>query len=121
MSTAILTPHPPGLVEHAKLDRAFRTVLEAFEGGDPGRAMRLFADVVSALRKHFAREELALDDFAATDPEEARAILEEHVSLRADLDHLLGLVREQTLVAKDVYALKAKFSLHEAREERVFY
>lgn len=110
-----------GLVEHAGIDRAFREVLDAFKEGRTHDAPQLCVRLFDRLRTHLMAEEAALDAYHAIDPDEADALRAEHCGFLATMDDLLNVMREGELVADDVLAFKARFSLHEAREETGLY
>ena len=68
-----------GLVEHAILDKAFHALIEAVDGkGDAAGPFKAFVD---GLRHHLGSEDLDIARFADVEPEEAKALLQEHLRL----------------------------------------
>ena len=108
-----------GLVEHAVIDKAFHALLEAVDGaGDVAGTFQVLAERV---RHHMGGEDLDIARFADADPEEAKALLDEHLAIRNALDTLAAQAATGPLSARDVHAFKLRFSLHEAREETGLY
>jgi hypothetical protein len=110
-----------GLVEHAAIDRAFRDVLAAFKERRTADASTLCRILFDRLRAHLVAEDARLEELAATDPAEAEALRDDHRGFFATVDELTGAIEAGTIVADDVHAFKARFSLHEAREETGLY
>lgn len=110
-----------GLVEHAGIDRAFRDVLDAFKAQRPADAPALCSRLFERLRAHLMTEEAQLDAYHEIDPAEADALRAEHCGFLATMDDLTTAMETGALVADDIHAFKARFSLHEAREETGFY
>lgn len=108
------------LVEHATIDHRFRDLFAALLAKDASAAAiaeRLFATV----RAHFAAEEAHIARFAAVDAAEAAALRAEHHELDAMMRGLEEALAGAGLSTHDVVEFKARFSLHEAREETGFY
>jgi acyl-CoA reductase-like NAD-dependent aldehyde dehydrogenase len=110
-----------GLVDHTAIDRAFRALLEAFKATPPDEVAVLFRALAQRLRAHIDREELDISRFASSRPDDARALIAEHMVFRDALDALALRAEAGTLTESGVNTLKLSFSLHESREETGLY
>ena len=115
------TKNGTGLIEHAVIDRAFRELIDAFGAKEELDPSTLYRVLEERIRTHFRAEEVELSRFIAVDAEEARALLAEHRALEATMDVLAAKVARGALQLRDGYEFRARFSVHEAREETGFY
>lgn len=108
--------------DHQRLDALFERLLSAFHANARSELCPLWAEFDSRLRAHIAiEEEHILPEFARIDPNEARAIAEEHVQIRRLLSELdiavdLHLVREPA-----IESLIALLREHARREDALMY
>lgn len=114
------TTHP-GLLEHALIDRAFRSAIDAAKHGTPDELLAPVLELVNLVRAHIDAEEEDLTSYAVEEPDEAEALSDEHAAIRDELDVLVAAARKKELLPAQLFAFKARFSIHEAREERGFY
>lgn len=110
-----------GLVEHAGIDHAFRNVLDALHERRVADAGALCLRLFERLRAHLMAEEARVDEYHAIDPVDADALRAEHCGFLSSMDDLTAAIRTGTLVPDEIIAFKARFSLHEAREETGLY
>ena len=108
--------------EHAKLDRLFAQMLEAFRADARDDAEKLWSEFDALFTAHLAREEeFLLPPLAAAHPDDAALLKSEHDQLRQKLLTLgvgvdLHLTKADT-VADFVAALRA----HAEREDALLY
>ena len=111
----------PGLVEHAWVDKAFHVLLEAVDHPGTGDVAALLSSLSDLLRAHLGAEELDIAKFADVEPEDAKALLQQHEAFRTALDELAAQSTAGNLQASDVHKLKLRVSLHEGHEETGLY
>jgi hemerythrin-like domain-containing protein len=107
---------------HADLDRRFEALLTRAQGGDGPSLRDEWTRFETELLRHLElEEEQILPRFAAQDPGEARAILDEHAEIRRALLEL-GLNLDLHLLRADVVqAFVSRLRQHAQREDRAFY
>ncbi len=111
----------PGLVEHALIDKVFRSVIVALAAGNTIEIVTEVIELADLIRAHIEVESSDLAEFALVDPVEAQALLDDHERFYEELEALVARAQAATLDPADVFAFKAAFVVHEAREERGFY
>ncbi|HSO32527.1 MAG TPA: hemerythrin domain-containing protein [Labilithrix sp.] len=111
----------PGLVEHAWVDKAFHVLLDAVDHPGTGDVAALLHSLSDLLRAHLGAEELDIAKFADVEPEDAKALLQQHEAFRTALDELAAQSKAGNLQASDVHKLKLRVSLHEGHEETGLY
>jgi len=111
----------PGLVEHAWVDKAFHALIDALDHPGTGDVATLFQALADLIRAHTASEDLDIAKFADAEPDDARALLQDHEAFRTTLDELTAQSQAGHLSSRDVHKFKLRVSLHEGHEETGLY
>lgn len=108
--------------EHAKLDRLFVQMLEAFRADARDDAAKLWSEFDTLFSAHLEREEqFMLPRLALTHPDDAAALKKDHDELRKKLV-VLGVGVDLHLTKADAVAeFVAALRAHAAREDALLY
>lgn len=124
-----LAPHPSSSElctllrnDHDRLERLYRSLMAAFEGGDRPECERIWTQLERGVLEHLeTEEEHILPEFRRVDYAETLALLGEHEQVRANLADL-GVGIDLHLVRADVAKRFVDDLLsHAARENRLMY
>lgn len=108
--------------EHERLDRTYRSLLDAFQAGDWTTVQAEWVTFETALRAHMAREEHDFfPRFRSVYRSETAALELQHRELGERLDAFAIAIELHTVALSDAEALIETLRRHASREERVFY
>jgi hemerythrin superfamily protein len=108
--------------DHARLERAFDAILTGAERGDWDDLRRRWPSFDRELTRHMDAEEIRIiSGFGREHPREARALLDDHARIRAQLTEL-GLALELgNLSIERAQGFMIDLREHAAREDAVLY
>ena len=110
------------LEHHRRLDDRLNHLMTRAEGGDPGQLDAAWTAFETELLRHMDLEEVELlPAFAEHDPDEARALLDEHAALRAAMNEIGMTLQLHCLRAEAVADLARRLKAHAAREDAALY
>jgi hemerythrin-like domain-containing protein len=108
--------------DHAQLVKTYDALLAAYRSDDWNQVRAQWAVFETAIRAHMDKEEREVfPEFRGANPEEAEALLAEHVELRGLLGTLGVAMDLHAVPERDVQELVARIRAHGAREEAVLY
>lgn len=107
---------------HRALDERINALVARAQGGDPGQLAAAWTAFEGELTRHLELEEAEiLPAFAAHDPGEARALLDEHAALRTALGEIGMTLDLHCLRTEAVADFVRKLKAHAHREDAALY
>ena len=107
---------------HRSLDDRLNHLMTRAEGGDPAQLGAAWTAFETELVRHMDLEEVEiLPAFGEHDPQEARALLDEHAALRASLNEIGMMLQLHCLRAEAVADFARRLKAHAAREDAALY